>query len=75
MFNVFDMLLRLAIKLLHLDGRMCLLLEAFPRGFFDTISDSHADFSSLSNAQIDVEIQRTDEAIVKILGVKPKIFR
>jgi hypothetical protein len=36
---------------------------------------SNADFSSLSNAQIDVEIQRLDEAVIKILGVKPKVFR
>ncbi|KAG8777672.1 Carbohydrate esterase 4 protein [Serendipita sp. 405] len=36
---------------------------------------SNVDFSSLSQSQIDIEIQRLDEAIVKILGVKPRFFR
>lgn len=36
---------------------------------------SNADFSTLTEAQIDVEIKRLDEAVIKILGVKPKVFR
>ncbi|CAG7850680.1 SubName: Full=Related to deacetylase {ECO:0000313/EMBL:CCA69714.1} [Serendipita indica DSM 11827] len=40
---------------------------------------SHAwrdvDMNSMTNAQIDEQIQRLDEAIIKILGVRPKVFR
>ncbi|PVG02513.1 glycoside hydrolase/deacetylase [Serendipita vermifera] len=36
---------------------------------------SHAHLSQLSEAQIDYEIQRLDEAFVKILGVRPKFLR
>jgi len=36
---------------------------------------SHANLQSLSHDQIDYEIQRLDEAIVKILGVRPKFLR
>ena len=36
---------------------------------------SHADLQTLSDDQIDYEIQRLDEAFVKILGVRPKFLR
>ena len=36
---------------------------------------SHADLTTLNETEIDVEILRLDEAFVKILGVKPKLFR
>lgn len=36
---------------------------------------SHADLTTLSHAQIDVEIQRLDEAFIKILGVRPRFIR
>jgi peptidoglycan/xylan/chitin deacetylase (PgdA/CDA1 family) len=36
---------------------------------------SHASLIKLNDTQIDAEIQRLDEAFVKILGVKPKHFR
>jgi len=36
---------------------------------------SHANLQSLSHDQIDYEIQRLDEAFVKILGVRPKFLR
>jgi Polysaccharide deacetylase len=36
---------------------------------------SHSHLTQLNEAQIDREIQRLDEAFVKILGVKPKFFR
>ena len=36
---------------------------------------SHADLQTLSHDQIDYEIQRLDEAFVKILGVRPKFLR
>jgi len=36
---------------------------------------SHASLTSISYAQIDIEIQRLDEAFVKILGVRPKYLR
>ena len=36
---------------------------------------SHANLLTLSHDQIDYEIQRIDEAFVKILGVRPKFFR
>jgi hypothetical protein len=35
----------------------------------------HASLTNITYAQIDVEIQRLDEAFVKILGVKPRFFR
>lgn len=61
---------------IYSDDNVQRLRYAFEAGHqIASLGWSHADFSSLSNAQIDVEIQRTDEAIVKILGVKPKIFR
>ncbi|KAF5371213.1 hypothetical protein D9758_004116 [Tetrapyrgos nigripes] len=36
---------------------------------------SHPNVSTLTNDQIDVEIMRLDQAFIKILGVKPNIFR
>jgi peptidoglycan/xylan/chitin deacetylase (PgdA/CDA1 family)/LysM repeat protein len=36
---------------------------------------SHAALDTLTHAQIDYEIQRLDEALVKIIGVKPKFLR
>ncbi len=36
---------------------------------------SHLDLTTLTNAQIDAEIQRLDEAFVKIIGVKPRFLR
>jgi LysM repeat protein len=36
---------------------------------------SHADLTTLSHAQIDVEIQRLDEAFIKILGIRPRFLR
>ncbi|KAK7470205.1 hypothetical protein VKT23_001642 [Stygiomarasmius scandens] len=36
---------------------------------------SHPDISKLTNAQLDVEIMRLDQAFIKILGIKPNIFR
>jgi hypothetical protein len=36
---------------------------------------SHPNVSKLTNAEIDVEIMRLDQAFIKILGVKPNIFR
>lgn len=35
----------------------------------------HASLTNISFAQIDIEIQRLDEAFVNILGVKPRFFR
>ena len=36
---------------------------------------SHANLTTLNFTRIDEEIERLDEAFVKILGVKPKLFR
>ncbi|KAF5371163.1 hypothetical protein D9758_004122 [Tetrapyrgos nigripes] len=36
---------------------------------------SHPNVSTLTNAQIDVEIMRLDQAFIRILGIKPNIFR
>lgn len=36
---------------------------------------SHAALDTLTHAQIDYEIQRLDEAFIKIIGVKPKFIR
>lgn len=36
---------------------------------------SHASLPTLTDAQIDMEIQRLDEAFIRILGVKPRFIR
>ncbi|KAG8766285.1 Carbohydrate esterase 4 protein, partial [Serendipita sp. 397] len=36
---------------------------------------SHRNLATLSEAEIDYEIQRLDEAFIKILGVRPKFLR
>ena len=36
---------------------------------------SNADLTKMTQSQIDYEIGRLNDAIVKILGVKPKFYR
>ncbi|THV08152.1 glycoside hydrolase/deacetylase [Dendrothele bispora CBS 962.96] len=36
---------------------------------------SHPDIAKLTNDQLDIEIMRLDQAFIKILGIKPNIFR
>ncbi|KAG8770778.1 hypothetical protein FRC16_006228, partial [Serendipita sp. 398] len=36
---------------------------------------SHASLVQLTDEQIDAEVQRLDQALIRILGVKPKFIR
>ncbi|KAG8770790.1 hypothetical protein FRC16_006221, partial [Serendipita sp. 398] len=62
-----------ATKLPLILGRMCPLQWALISNSINF--SSHRNLATLSEAEIDYEIQRLDEAFIKILGVRPKFLR
>ena len=74
MFNIFVMHSSMECKLVHFSQSDRATSHSSP---ISSASHtwSHANLLSLSHDQIDYEIQRLDEAFVKILGVRPKFLR
>jgi len=74
MFNIFVMPMSTECKLVHFFQSDLVTVHSSPNSSASH-TWSHANLQSISFAQIDYEIQRLDEAFVKILGVRPKFLR